>query len=162
MLRCFLYSLEMAYKRIRTSGKSKCSEKKSPPFAVSLNSRKRKGVVTTNSQVQKKLESLLQKRGKVRKSQQEEGFIDATLAATAPLWLLLAVKGVKRYFTENGEFVLTECQEYNYLKDIPITINDISENMDVTDTVVDTSMLSIQRLLNTVKSRVGIMYHSKV
>ena len=34
--------------------------------------------------------------------------------------------------------------------------------MDVTDTAVDISMLSIQRLLNAVKSRVGIMYHSKV
>ena len=53
------------------------------------------------------------------------------------------------------EFVLIERQEYNQLNDIP-TVNDISENMDVTDTVVDTSMLSIQRLLNAVKSRVGI------
>ena len=85
----------MAYKRRRTSGKSKCSKKKSQPFAVSLNSRKRKGV-TTNSQVQKRLESLLQKRGKVGKSQQEGGFIGAILAATAPLWLPLAVKGVKK------------------------------------------------------------------
>ena len=34
--------------------------------------------------------------------------------------------------------------------------------MTVTDTVVDTSMLSIQRLLNSVKSSVGIMYHGKV
>ena len=59
----------MAYKRRRTSRKSKRSKK---PFAVSLNSRKRKGV-TTNSQVQKRLESLLQKRGKVGKSQQEGG-----------------------------------------------------------------------------------------
>ena len=55
------------------------------------------------------------------------------------------------------EFVLIERQEYNHLKDIPI-INDISENMDVTDT----SMLSIQQLLNAVKSRAGILYHSKV
>ena len=54
-----------------------------------------------------------------------------------------------------------EHQEYNHLKDIP-TINDISENIDVTDTVVDTSMLSIQQVLNAVKSRVGIMYYSKV
>ena len=75
---------------------------KSPPFAVSLNSRKRKAV-TTNSQVQKRLGSLLRKRGKVGKSQQEGGLIVAILAATAPLWLPLAVKGVKRYFTENGE-----------------------------------------------------------
>ena len=55
------------------------------------------------------------------------------------------------------ELVLTERQEYNHLKDIS-TINDISENMDVTDT----SMLSIQQLLNAVRRRTGIMYHSKV
>ena len=48
------------------------------------------------------------------------------------------------------EFVLIERQEYNQLRDIP-TVNDISENMDVTDTVVYASMLSIQRLLNAVK-----------
>ena len=59
------------------------------------------------------------------------------------------------------EFALIERQEYNHLKDIPV-INDILENMDVADNVVDTSMLSIERLLNAVKSRVGIMYHSKV
>ena len=62
----------MAYKRRRTPGKSKRSEKKSSPFTVSLDSRNRKGV-TTNSQVQKRLESLLQNRGKVGKSQQEGG-----------------------------------------------------------------------------------------
>ena len=89
---CFSYSFEMAHKRRRTSEKSKCSEK---PFLASLNSRKHKGV-TTNSQVQKRLESLLQKRGKIRKSLQEGGLIDAILAATAPLWLPLAVKGVKK------------------------------------------------------------------
>ena len=55
------------------------------------------------------------------------------------------------------EFVLIEHQEYNHLKDIP-TINDISENMDVRDT----SVLSIQQLLNAVRRRIGIMYHSKV
>ena len=88
----FSYSFEITHKRRRTSGKSKCSKK---PFVVSLNSRKRKGA-TTNSQVQKRLESLLQKRGKIGKSQQEGGFIGATLAATAPLWLSLAVKGVKK------------------------------------------------------------------
>ena len=85
----------MAYKKRRTSRKSKRSKK---PFTVSLNSlnsRKRKGI-STNSQVQKRLETLLQKRGKVGKSQQEGGFIGAILAATAPLWLPLAVKGVKK------------------------------------------------------------------
>ena len=82
----------MAYKRRRTSRKSKRSKK---PFTVSLNSRRRKGI-TTNSQVQKRLETLLQKRGKVGKSQQEGGFIGAILSATAPLWLPLAVKGVKK------------------------------------------------------------------
>ena len=45
------------------------------------------------------------------------------------------------------EFVLIERQEYDQ--------HDKSENMD-------TSILSIQQLLNAVKSRVGIMYHSKV
>ena len=79
----------MAYKRRRTSRKSKCSKK---PFT--LNSRRRKGV-TTNSQVQKRLESLLQKRSKFGKSQQEGAFIGAILAATAPLWLPLTIKGVK-------------------------------------------------------------------
>ena len=38
----------------------------------------------------------------------------------------------------------------------------ISENMDVTDTVVNASMLSIQWLLNAVKSRDGLRYHNKV
>ena len=82
----------MANKRRRTSRKSKRSK---TPFTVLLNSRKRKGV-TSNSQVQKRLESLLQRCGKVEKSQQEGGFIGAILAATAPLWLPLAVKGVKK------------------------------------------------------------------
>ena len=82
----------MAYKRRRTSRKSKRSKK---PFTVSLNSQRHKGV-TTNSQVQKRLESLLQKRSKFGKSQQEGGFIGAILAAAAPLWLPLAVKGVKK------------------------------------------------------------------
>ena len=45
------------------------------------------------------------------------------------------------------EFVLIERQEYNR--------DDIFKN-------VDASMLSIQQLLNAVKSRVGIMYHNKV
>ena len=51
---------------------------------------------TTNSQVQKRLDALMKKRGKFGKSQQEGGFIGAILAATAPLWLPLAVKGVKK------------------------------------------------------------------
>ena len=82
----------MTYKRRRTSRKSKSSKK---PFTVPLNSRRRKGV-TTNSQVQKRLESLLQKRSKFGKSQLEGGFIGAILAAAAPLWLLLAVKGGRK------------------------------------------------------------------
>ena len=45
------------------------------------------------------------------------------------------------------EFVLIQRQEYDQ--------HDESENMD-------TSVLSIQQLLNAVKSRVGIMSHSKV
>ena len=51
------------------------------------------------------------------------------------------------------EFVLTECQEYNHF-----TINDNSESLDVTDA----SMLSVQQLLSAVKSRAGIVYHSKL
>ena len=38
----FMISIEMAYKRRRMSGKSKCSKKKALPFAVSLNSWRRK------------------------------------------------------------------------------------------------------------------------
>ena len=45
------------------------------------------------------------------------------------------------------EFVLIERQKYDE--------HDKSENMD-------TSMLSIQQLLNAVKSRVGTVYHNKV
>ena len=82
----------MAYKRRRTSRKSKRSKK---PFTASLNSQRRKDS-TTNSQVQKRLESLLQKRSVFGKSQQEGGFIGVILAATAPLWLPLAVKGLKK------------------------------------------------------------------
>ena len=58
-------------------------------------------------------------------------------------------------------FVLIECQEYDQLRYIP-TANDISENMDVTDTVLNESMLCFQWLLNSVKSRVGARYHNKV
>ena len=91
-----LQSLDMALKRRRTSGKSKSSDKNSIPFTVSLKSRKRKGSTTTNLQVQKRLNSLLSKRGKLAQSQQEEGFIGAILAAATPLWLPLLVKGVKK------------------------------------------------------------------
>ena len=90
-----LQSFSMAYRRRRTSKKSKCSKKNSVPFAVSLKSPKRKDTAV-NSQVQKRLDSLLKKRGKLGQSQQEGGFIGAILAATAPLWLPLAVKGVKK------------------------------------------------------------------
>ena len=90
-----LQSFSMAYKRRRTSKKSKCSYKNSIPFAVSLKSPKRKDTAV-NSQVQKRLDSLLKKCGKFGQSQQEGGFIGAILAATAPLWLPLAVKRVKK------------------------------------------------------------------
>ena len=90
-----LQSFDMAYKRRRTTKKGKRFDKNSPPFTVSLKSCKLKGT-SANSQVQKRLESLLNKRGKFGKSQQEGGFISAILAATAPLWLPLAVKGVKK------------------------------------------------------------------
>ena len=85
----------MAYKRRRTYKKGKYSKKNFAPVAVSLKSRKHKDTVT-KSRVQKRLESLFQKRGKIGQSQQEGGFIGAILAATAPLWLPLAVKGVKK------------------------------------------------------------------
>lgn len=85
----------MAFKRRRTCRKGKRTKKNSTPFVVSLKSRKRKST-TTNSQVQKRLDSLIKRRGKFGQSQQEGGFIGAILAATAPLWLPLAVKGVKK------------------------------------------------------------------
>ena len=87
----FLHSFDLAYKRRRTSRKGKSSKKNPAPFAVSLKSRKRKGT-TTNLQVQKKLDSLLSKRGKLGQSQQEGGFVGAILVATAPLWLPLTIK----------------------------------------------------------------------
>ena len=91
----FLQSFDMVYKRGRTSKKSKCSKKNSVPFTVSLKSWERKDIVA-NLQVQKRLDSLLKKSSKLGQSQQEGGFIGAILAATAPLWLPLAVKGVKK------------------------------------------------------------------
>ena len=91
----FVQSFDMAYKRKRTSRKPKCSKKNPAPFGVSLKSRKRKDTAA-NSQAEKRLYSLLKKRGKLGQSQQEGGFIGAILAATAPLWLPLAVKGVKK------------------------------------------------------------------
>ena len=90
-----LQSFDMAYKRRRMTKKGKHSNKNSPPFTVSLKSCKLKGT-SGNSQVQKRLESLLNKHGKFGKSQQEGGFIGAILVAIAPLWLPLAVKGVKK------------------------------------------------------------------
>ena len=80
-----MQSFDMAYKRGRTSKKSKCSNTNSIPFAVSLKSPKRKDTAA-NLQVQKRLDSLLKKHGKFGQSQQEGG----------PLWLPLAVKGVKK------------------------------------------------------------------
>ena len=58
--------------------------KDSVPFTVSLKSQKHKDTAA-NLQVQKRLDSLLKKRGKFGQSQQEGGFIGAILAATAPL-----------------------------------------------------------------------------
>ena len=56
------------------------------------------------------------------------------------------------------EFVLIEHGEYNRLKDNLST----HDNEIVSDTAPEASMLSTQRLLSTVKSKVGIMYHNKV
>ena len=81
----FLQSFVMAYKRRRTSKKAKCSKKNSVPFTVSLKSWKHKDTAA-NLQVQKRLDSLLKKCGKLGQSQQEGRFIGAILAATAPLW----------------------------------------------------------------------------
>ena len=78
-----LQSFDMAYKRRRTSKKSKWSKKCSVPFTVSLKSQKRKDTAA-KLQVQKRLDSLLKKRGKFGQNQQEGGFIGAILAATAP------------------------------------------------------------------------------
>ena len=98
------------------SKKGKCSKKSPAPFAASLKSRKHKDTVT-NSQVQKRLDSLPKQHGKLGQSLQEGGFIGAILAATAPLWLPLAVNGVKRYFIKMvKEFALIECREYNRLE----------------------------------------------
>ena len=56
------------------------------------------------------------------------------------------------------EFVLIEHGEYNRLKENLST----HDNEIVSDTAPGASMLSTQRLLSTVKSKVGIMYHNKV
>ena len=102
---------------------------------------------------------MFQKHGKLGQSQQEGGFIGAILAATAPLWVPLAVKGVKKKFIKMvKEFVLIEHGEYNRLKDNLST----HDKEIVSDTAPGTLMLSTQHLLSTVKSKVGIMYHNKV
>ena len=56
------------------------------------------------------------------------------------------------------EFVLIEHGEHNRLKDNLST----HDNEIVSDTAPGALMLSTQRLLSTVKSKVGIMYHNKV
>ena len=55
------------------------------------------------------------------------------------------------------EFVLIEWEEYNLLQDNS-TNNVSSEN----DAAPGSSMLSIQHLISSVKSKVGAMYHNKV
>ena len=112
-----------------------------------------------NLQVRKRLDSLLKKRRKFGQSKQEGGFIGAILAAATPLWLPLAVKGVKRYFIKMvKEFVSIERGEYDRPKDNPSS----NENENDTDTTPGSSMLSNQHLLSAVKNKVGIMYHNKV
>ena len=78
-------------KRKQASKKS-VSQKKSP-FVVSL---RRRNNSDANSQVKKRLDSLMTKPPTFGKSQQEGGFIGAILAVTAPLWLPLTVKGIKK------------------------------------------------------------------
>ena len=70
----FLQSFDMVYKRRRTFRKGKCSEKNPAPLTVSSKSWKREDTVA-NSQVQKRLDSLLKQCGKLGQSQQEGGFI---------------------------------------------------------------------------------------
>ena len=55
----------------------------------------------TNSQVQKRLDSLLKQHGKLGQDQQEGGLIGAILAATAPRWLPSA--GLKKILHKNGK-----------------------------------------------------------
>ena len=57
---------------------------------------KRRNNSNVNGQDKKRLESLMENTPKLGKSQQEGGFVGAIPAATAPLWLPLAVKGVNR------------------------------------------------------------------
>ena len=77
--------------------KSKCSEKNSVPFNISLKSWKHKDNVA-NLKVQKRLDSFLRNISNLGQSQQEGGSIGAILATTAPLRLPLAVKRLKRHF----------------------------------------------------------------
>ena len=87
----------MAYKRRRTSIIGKCSKENSAPFAVSLKSRKHKDTVA-NSQVQKRLDSLLKQCGKLGQGQQEGGFIGAILAACyCTSMVTLSCKRSKKY-----------------------------------------------------------------
>ena len=58
------------------------------------------------------------------------------------------------------EFVLIERGEYDRLKD-NLCSNVLTEKEVVSDTAPGSSMLSSQHLLNTVKNKVGIMYHNK-
>ena len=72
--------------------------------------------------------------------------IGAILAATAPLWLPLAIKGVKKDFIKMvKEFVLIERGEYNRLKDNS-TSNVSSEKEIVSDTAPGSSMLSMPNI----------------
>ena len=62
----------MAYKRKRVTKKGKHSNKNSPSFTVSLKSRKLKGT-SVNSQVQKRLKSLLNNVANLVKVNKKEG-----------------------------------------------------------------------------------------
>ena len=90
-----LQSFSMAYRRRRTSKKSKRSKKNSVPFAVSLKSPKRKDTAV-NSQVQKRLDSLLKKRGKLGQSQQEGGFIGSYSCSYCASVVTLSCKRSKK------------------------------------------------------------------
>ena len=66
-----LQSFDVAYKRRRTSKRSKCSKKSSVPFTVSLKSQKCKDTAA-NLQVQKRLDSLLKNVGNLVKVNRKE------------------------------------------------------------------------------------------
>ena len=77
------------------------AKKNSATFAVLPKSRKLTGTTTNFEQVQKRLDSLLKKRGKFGQSQQEGGFIGATLCCYCTSMVILSRKGSKKHTSLN-------------------------------------------------------------